>query len=462
MNTLKTYIKAITLLFLFAGILFSCQKDKPGPVDTAKDDDKQVEKPAKEAPKDPDMDFVSMDPKAIPVLNAYLEAYQYAVTEWKHKENYDLRDFIFFLSVGDSGKSKAAYLVLPPQHGYKGNISDVVQTEIKPADGAITVRMHDPELRKKIVDAIGQGWYTGYNNRFLAFNVSEQELSNVGIMTDIIIHEGFHIFPQSKEYKDPNPAWGAYRFNVPKDYPHDAESFGLMFAGHKIAELAVQSTDRSQLREYAIMFHVILQRLKANDTSKEKLIENYFIPFQWVEGSTSYITHNLIKDRNFYKPNNQVLKPFETFSTAIKKAIDEKITGVTFSTSAGVQTQEAPYLDVVDSSAYMLGVWFYAVLDLLGHDVFRASKAGKGIDAIYEDYIAQNNVKVDEEAVLESIKTGLPDFDWEAVTETVREYVKLWDNPDSATSSYTIHGKLRSKSGHAHMFCQPNRWLDRH
>ena len=463
MNTLKTYINTATLLLLFTGILFSCQKDKPGPVDTAQDDDKQIEKPAKEAPKDPDLDFESGDKIALPILDAYLEAYQYAVTDWTLKRGYDLRDFILMFSIGDTEKTKAAYLVLPPEHGYKGNISDVVETENKPTDGAFVVRMHDPELRKAIQDELQQGDFTDYKNRYMGFRIPENYFSllTTSSIVNFLIHEGFHSFAQAKSYSNPNRRQGDFRFNIPKDYPHDAESFGLMFAGHKIAELAVQTTDRSQLREYAKMFHVILQRLKANDTSKDKLIENYFIPFQWLEGMTSYITYHAIKGLSFYEKGEEEI-PYQTFKANIQAAIDNKTTGTTIQDQDGTRTIEAPYDIMADDSAYLMGVWLYGVLDVLGYDIIKPSKAGASIEEMYKDYLTENNIEIDKVAVLESIKTGLPDFDWEAVTEMGKEYAKLWDNPDSATSSYTINGKLRYKLGHAHTFCQSNRWLDRH
>ena len=468
MNTLKTHINAATLLLLFAGILFSCQKDdpKPGPVKSTPDKGEQVLKPISGDQKDPDLDFETVDAKALPILEAYLEAYQYGVTDWELKHGYDLRDFILMFSIGDTEKTKAAYLVLPPEHGYKGNISDVVETKNKPADGAIVVRMHDPELREAITASIGQSIYGTYDDRYLGYRFSEDFLLQTSLFSnvDLMIHEGFHFFPQITSYTDPNPNWGQYRFRIPKDYPHDAESFGLMIAGHKIAELAIETTDESQLREYAKMFHVILQRLKANDTSKDKLIENYYLPFQFVEGFTTYITFHNMKGLSFHEKGTSGRdKPYENFNRAIKRTIDQKRTTVTISTPNGDQTFVTYYSDMVDGSAYSMGAWLYGLLDMLGYDIIKPSKAGVSIDKMYENYLTENNIEVDTTAVLESIKTGLPDFDWEAATEMAREYAKLWDNLDSATSSYTLYQNPRQQHRHGeHAFCQYNRWLDWH
>lgn len=49
---------------------------------------------------------------------------------------------------------------------------------------------------------------------------------------------------------------------------------------------------------------------------------------------------------------------------------------------------------------------------------------------------AQNNIIVDQNAVLESIKTELPSINWNDTEEIVKDYINLWAEDSEKKSSY--------------------------
>ncbi len=434
MKTILTPLKIFAITTLFIGILFSCKKEEAQAVNsTAESIDETVNKT-----KETSLDFEKGDPKIIPVLEAYLETYVFGVTEWKHKDIYNLKDFDLILSLkGEDGQSVAAYMVLPPNSNYKGDTSDVVETKNKPTDGTFAIRMNDQDFLEKAISSLKQGSFGSYQDRYLIIHEDETdfEYNRITGSIDFIIHEGFHLFPQYRDFTLKSGNFGQYRFNMPKHYPHDLESFTLIYAGHKIAEMVAHTTDRKELLEYAKMFYTILNRLIANDTSEEEFVKNWFLNIQWLEGLTSYITYNAIKERSFYETDIAKI-PYQVFSSLIENVIENKRTGITYSDQDGIHIVEYPYSDIIDTSAYLMGVWLYGTLDLLDYDVFEPSKKGISIDVIYKNYFAQNNIIVDQNAVLESIKTELPSINWNDTEEIVKDYINLWAEDSEKKSSY--------------------------
>lgn len=106
---------------------------------------------------------------------------------------------------------------------------------------------------------------------------------------------------------------------------------------------------------------------------------------------------------------------------------------------------------MIDTSAYLMGVWLYGTLDLLDYDVFEPSKKGISIDVIYKNYFTQNNIIVDQNAVLESIKTELPSINWNDTEEIVKDYINLWAEDSEKKSSY--HG-VSTNPILLHQWCQ--------
>lgn len=413
-SNLKNLLIPILLAFI---VIYSCKKnDEP-----EKNPDNTTENA---------LDFTETDPHFVPILNAYAETYNFAVNTWKYRDHYNLSDFNLILIAGQSKDSlKSAYMYVSSKTNYKGDTSNTVSIENSLTNGSKAIRMNDSELLNNAVKDLQEGQiFTRFENNlvFLFDKDFYSAFKEIGYADtiDFIVHEGYHLFPQNN-FVSPPDKHAELRFDILEDYPHDLESFTLIMAGVKLAELAYQETNPEQLTEYLKMQYVIFKELVNNDTTRKDYISDYYLYYCWTEGAPTFVGIDLTANRSFYFENQDRYRSLsESLKYEINNAIDKNITSIVVNDEEIITRYPA----IVDSSFYTLGFLPFVTLDKLGEtDVFEQTKNGKGPLQLLEDYIEQHSIVIDEDEVLQTIKNDIPGFNWENEQSLMERYIELWE-----------------------------------
>ncbi len=377
--------------------------------------------------------FDSLDAKLKPILDNYLLSYDYSTKPgaWAYQKYYSLDNFNLILLVFDNSKKNmdGVYLVSKADANFGLNLADV-QGLSQTVTRARAYRLLDKAFVKRLIKSRKEsgdfGLYSEGKQKYMYFfedkSFFERELSAFDINQEVgyFAHEGFHFTSQNK-FKRPKHISGSFRFSLPDDYPADPSSFSLIAAGFKLYE-DILFDENIDLTKYAKFYDVLFKKLLELDHSGKDYINDFFLFETWLEGSAEFVESKINIGSGVFDKTDELIQyvnSYQRFVDGVDGAIKR---GVTSSYVNNVETI-VRYGDVLDSSYYNLGSGCLFVLDGLGVDVMSELKKGLTPYQILENYLEDNRISFDEEAVYNELKQKI---DWQASLERMKSYIELF------------------------------------
>ena len=380
--------------------------------------------------------FDEVDPKVMPIFDAYMQTYESAVNQdnWNYNSEYSLKNLntIIFAYDSDNQNYEAIYMIDPPNGNYTGDDSNVFSTGSTASDGAKIIRIFDTDFLKKLIKARLSGSSFGtstvddvdYLYFFYDKNDYDKVLQPLDIMRAVgfFIHEGFHQTSQM-DFTRPNNEHSSIRFNLPADYPADSVSFSLIAAGMKMYE-DILFEDVQNMDDYMKRYYILFKKLKELDTSGKNYIDGYYLFECWLEGSAEFTEYYMNRGSGVMNGDNQEIRYDNSLQEFKDLITDEIDAGVPPTINYNGQDRVAYYAVAVETTYYKLGSATLFILDNLGVDVYQKLKTGENPYEMLEEYINANNISINENEIYNNLKSQI---DWEATKTMMQDYINLFN-----------------------------------
>ncbi len=380
--------------------------------------------------------FDEVDPKVMPIFDAYMQTYESAVNQdnWNYNSEYSLKNLntIIFAYDSDNQNYEAIYMIDPPNGNYTGDDSNVFSTSSTASDGAKIIRVTDTNFLKELIKVRLSGSSFGISKvndkDFLYFFYDKSKYDKVLQPLDIMravgffIHEGFHLVSQVN-FTQPNNEHSSIRFNLPADYPADSVSFSLIAAGMKMYE-DILFEDVQNMDDYMKMYYILFKKLKELDTSGKNYIDGYYLFECWLEGSAEFTEYYMNRGSGVMNGDNQEIRYDNSLQEFKDLITDEIDAGVPPTINYNGQDRVAYYAVAVETTYYKLGSATLFILDNLGVDVYQKLKTGENPYEMLEEYINANNISINENEVYNNLKSQI---DWEATKTMMQDYINLFN-----------------------------------
>ena len=373
--------------------------------------------------------FEEKDNQYKSIVEEYLKSYEFTVNsnDWKYDNIYKLNRFHLVLFDMVSNNVDAMYMVVPGESNYTGDVSDVLATSFSPSDDAKVIRLKDKELVDRMLSGVHPNQsFSKYSENGIDYlfiiDRGPDDSITFPTMESLIgyyMHEGYHLFPQ-KNFLVPDRIEGFGRFQIPEDYPADNVSFSLIAAGYQLFENLLFE-DNIDYEAYMKMNYVLFKKLRELDTTGKGYIDGYYLYFAAIEGSAQFMETAINLGSGVLDKEDDLIRSsmsYQGFIDGIQEDIDENNTTLIIN---GVVT-ESRYGTLL-LSFYKLGANVLFILDHLGVDVMAENSAGKNPYEMLQEYIDTNNITINEEEVLDDLKS---EIDWNTTMELMEDYIKLW------------------------------------
>jgi len=379
-------------------------------------------------------DFDDIEPEAFPVFDDYVKAYVHTMdpAEYDCGDTYRLDRFHLVLVIHDeaAGNVPATFVFRPA--GSSFTTGQAVPIASPAADGGNWYRQRDAALSRRMVAALQTSRsrfapYAEGGTDFLVIRYDREWLRQLTRASRtrwaaFFVHEGFHLFAQRAMTRPAN-SQGGLRFNLPEDYPADPESFSLIAAGVQLNENLVYNEGPTDWDRTLAMQYVLLDRLRAADTTGQNYIDEYYLSYAWLEGGAEFIEQKITLGSGIYRLDDAATREqisYDFFQRTIRRTISMGTTTVTVN---GVP-RETRYQQVGDRTFYQIGAATFRILEGLGEDPMAQMQRGLNPYELLDDYVRANNVVIDEAEALADIKALI---DWEESLELMEDYIAVFE-----------------------------------
>lgn len=424
-------MKPLSFLLFFLVLLAGCTKEEPAVV--VEEPPVVVSPDIREATYD--YDFFAVENVMESLLTDYQNAYEFTQdpVAYGYGGVYELSQFHLALIVHDEANGNVpAVLVYRPAGSDFAPAAELASVVAQAEDGSSWIRQEDAELSRRMAGALQNiggeiARYSEDETDFLVFRVERDRLLNIdrSFRTRQIayfVYWGYLLYPR-QTMERPGSSQENVRASIPENYPADPESFSLIGAGVKLGEDLLYAAEPVDWERALAMQYVILDRLRAADSSLQNYIDEYYLYYAWLEGAAQFAHQTITLGTGLYDRNDLVLREqvsYEAFTRDVTAVIDTDNTVMFIN---GFR-RNGRYYTVARTSFYELGSTTFRILEGLGEDPFAAMTTGRNPYELLDDYITNNQIVIDEEATLADIKASI---DWEASMALMADYIAYFN-----------------------------------